>query len=76
MASSSSARSPVYPVPQLMRRARAAGVLIRGNSGKIEETIVAAGETAKEIERIAVEVARDEGIPQTDRNILIVEVRS
>lgn len=68
------ARSPVYSVPYIGRRTEAKGALVRGPSGGVEQVFVGgAGMTCREIERRAIEAAREDGVPQTDRNIKIIE---
>ena len=60
----------------ILHRTKAKGALVRGKDGKMRHAFVSAGDlTCKELERRAVETAHEEGVPQTDRNILILEAK-
>lgn len=60
----------------ILRRTKAKGALLRGSDGKVRHTFVSEGDlTCKEIERRVVETAHEEGVPQTDRNIMILEAK-
>ncbi len=67
------ARSPVYNVPYIGSRTKAKFALMRNKRGRIDEALMAAGESCAEIEKIAVEICREKGVPQTGRNICVVE---
>ena len=60
----------------ILRRTKAKGALVRGKDGRMRHAFVSEGDlTCKELERRAVEAAHEEGVPQTDRNILILEAK-
>jgi hypothetical protein len=60
----------------ILRRTKAKGALLRGRDGKVRHAFVSEGDlTCKEMERRVVESAYDEGVPQTDRNIVILEAK-
>lgn len=68
------ARSPRYSVPNIGVRVIARGAFVRGPSGKVEHAFMGDGQlTCKELERRAIETARDEGVPQTERAIVLME---
>lgn len=64
-------RSPVYDVPNIGRRVEGRGAIIRGQNNKWEDAIIGAGMSAAEMERQAIELARDKGVPQNDYTIEI-----
>ena len=70
-----SARSPVYSVPYIGSRTMAKHVLLRNGEGRTDEALMGAGlESCSDLERMAVEIQRERGVPQTEKNITIVEV--
>lgn len=74
MAEGHPGRSPVYDVPNIGRRVMAVGAFLRNEKDEVAYSALAAGlETCKDIERGILEEARQLGIPQTNRNITIVE---
>ena len=47
---------------------------MRGPSGKVEHAFMGDGQlTCKELEKRVIETARDEGVPQTERAIVLME---